>query len=157
MTQSETTQFGTYRLDPDRRMLIGEGGEAELSPLACRFLQTLAREPGKLVSRSELIDELWAGNYLVGDPALNRLVSETRRAARAVGPAELIETVQKSGYRLVAARRAEAAPAPAARRLADPSLARWAFAIVVLIVIFVGLILILDTLMALAWVSRHPD
>jgi len=152
VTQGEIIAIGAYRLDAGRRMLIGNGGEAELSPLAGRFLQTPAREPGKLVSRSDLIDELWAGNYLVGDPALNRLVSETRRAARAVGPAELIETVQKSGYRLVAAPRGEASPP-----LADRRLARWAFVIVVLVIIFVGLNLLIDGLMGLVWMLRHPD
>jgi DNA-binding winged helix-turn-helix (wHTH) protein len=46
------------------------------------------------VSRDVLIDRLWSGNRLVGDPALNRLASEVRRAGGgAGGEALLFETV----------------------------------------------------------------
>jgi len=89
--------IGAYQLDVGRRMLVGAGGEAALSPLGSRLLQYLAEHRGEVVGREALIDALWSGNFLVGDPALNRLISETRKAAQQVGTQALIETVHKSG------------------------------------------------------------
>jgi DNA-binding winged helix-turn-helix (wHTH) protein len=95
--------IGRNELDPLRHVLTGRGGKTQLSALASRFLQALARRPGDVVERSALIDELWRGDYLVGEPALNRVVSETRRAVGddPKNPA-LIQTVHRRGYRLVA-------------------------------------------------------
>ena len=59
---------GVFQLDVERRVLKGADGEVELSPLASRLLRLLAERPGVVVSRNELIDALWSGNYLVGDP-----------------------------------------------------------------------------------------
>ena len=94
-------QFGHYDLDPLRHVLRSPQGEVQLSPLAGRLLLVLARQPGAIVERSVIIEQLWRGDWLVGDPALNRLVSELRRA---VGDdprnPTLIQTVPRLGYRL---------------------------------------------------------
>jgi DNA-binding winged helix-turn-helix (wHTH) protein len=95
--------IGRYQLDPLRHVLTGADGDAQLTPLASRFLQVLARDPGAVVERTALIEELWRGDFLVGEPALNRVVSETRRAV-GDNPREpaLIQTMHRRGYRLVA-------------------------------------------------------
>ena len=74
----------------------------KLSPLASQLLQILARRPGSLVERTELIDRLWRGNWLIGDPALNRVISEIR-SALGDDPKQptLIQTVPRRGYRLI--------------------------------------------------------
>jgi DNA-binding winged helix-turn-helix (wHTH) protein len=96
-------QVGPYQLDPIAHTLGGPQGTLQLSPLASRFLQALAREPGAVVERAALIEELWRGDYLVGEPALNRVVSETRRAlGDSPRNPTLIQTVHRRGYRLVA-------------------------------------------------------
>jgi DNA-binding winged helix-turn-helix (wHTH) protein len=111
-----TIAFGQFALDSRRHVLCGPGGEAQLSPLASRLLEVLARQPGGIVDRGVIIEELWRGDWLVGDPALNRVVSELRRA---VGDdprsPTLIQTVPRRGYRLVA--QTEAAPAATPRGL----------------------------------------
>ena len=95
-------EIGAYSLDVYGNRLIDNGREIALSPLATRFLEILAREPGAVVDRHRIIDEIWKGDYLTGDPALHRLVSEIRRA---VGDnprhPDLIQTVHRRGYRLV--------------------------------------------------------
>ena len=93
-----------------------------------------------------------AGNYLVGEPALNRLVSETRRAARDICDTPLIETVQKNGYRLVTA----AGPVPAASVRPFPLWAWFALlagGIVVLVLIYLSI----DASMGLIWSLRARD
>jgi DNA-binding winged helix-turn-helix (wHTH) protein len=143
------TPAGGYQLDPERRIVRGERGEAELSPLAFRFLTMLGRAPGATVSRNDLITELWSGNHLVGEPALNRLVSETRRTVRSVSDLNPIETVQKSGYRLVV-RNAGAVEAGSRRSF---GWARWAALFGAVVVVLVLLNLLMDSAMGLAWTT----
>jgi DNA-binding winged helix-turn-helix (wHTH) protein len=95
--------LGPYILDSRRHVLASGEAEIPLSPLAVRLLNLLGDEPGKVVERTTIIDTLWRGDWVVGDPALNRLVSEIRRA---VGDdprnPKLIQTVPRLGYHLVA-------------------------------------------------------
>ena len=102
----------SLELDPQRRTLRGPTGEEALSPLGWRLIQILRHSGGQVVDRARLIDELWAGNHLVGEPALNRLVSETRRALRGALGRNVIETVQRSGYRWIAPEPVAPAPKP---------------------------------------------
>jgi|CXWL01.1.fsa_nt_gi DNA-binding winged helix-turn-helix (wHTH) protein len=91
-----------FALDMATNTLGLDGREIVLSPLAAQLMDLLARRPGELVERAELIDKLWRGDWQIGDPALSRVVSEIRSAVgerpkRAV----LIQTVPRRGYRLV--------------------------------------------------------
>lgn len=122
-----------YTLDTLSHTLARDGRETQLSPLASRLLQLLATRPGEVFERAEIIEALWRGDWLVGDPALHRLVSELRRAAGddAKRPA-LIQTVPRRGYRLVVETGGAASPAastvaappwwPTAWRLANTTL-----------------------------------
>jgi DNA-binding winged helix-turn-helix (wHTH) protein len=93
---------GGYLLDPLTHVLTRGNRVVRLSPLASRLLQLLAKRPGEVVERAEIIEALWKGDWLIGDPALTRLVSELRRdtADDPKRPA-LIQTVPRRGYRLV--------------------------------------------------------
>lgn len=97
-------QFGSYALDTRRHLLSTTETQIQLSPLAGRLLALLAQSPGEVVERGTIIEALWRGDWLVGDPALNRLVSELRRS---VGDdprnPTLVQTVPRQGYRLVVA------------------------------------------------------
>lgn len=91
-----------YVLDTLSHALTYGGRTVQLSPLASRLLQVLAQKPGEVVERGEIIDALWKGDFLIGDPALTRLVSELR-SATGDDPKRptLIQTVPRRGYRLV--------------------------------------------------------
>lgn len=156
--------LGPYRLDSIQRRLHGPAGEVELSPLASRFLRQLAEQPGTVVSRQALIDALWAGNFPVGDPALHRLVSETRKAIQQVGSEPLIETVQRSGYRLlvadppaatVMAETPAVVPPPAAVHVPPVPWQRWLLRLLVLVVIVVLLEWLVSTLIGWQWARRY--
>lgn len=146
--------LGPVSLDLADRTLIGDRGEARLSPLAARLLVLLAAQPGHVISREEIIAELWNGNHYVGDSALNRLVSETRRVARETGSTSLIETVQKSGYRLTVA-----GPRQPSVQLPPDRASMWHLAklLIVFAVVVGGLIWLMDTATGLLWLVRHPN
>jgi Tol biopolymer transport system component len=79
-----------------------------------RVLVCLARRPGEVFSREQLLAEVW-GDVVVQEEALTHAISRLRRAfgddARS---ARYIETILKSGYRLIAPVESEAAPAAGA-------------------------------------------
>jgi DNA-binding winged helix-turn-helix (wHTH) protein len=125
------TLGGRCVLDTLSHVLTTRDGRAvQLSPLASRLLQVLAQRPGEVVERGEIIEALWRGDWLVGDPALSRLVSELRRdTGDDARQPTLIQTVPRRGYRLVsrvASADAGLAPAepwwPLAWRLANRTL-----------------------------------
>lgn len=73
-----------------------------LEPKAMQVLVRLAASPGTVVSRTELLDTIWGGAF-VGDDALSATIIKLRKAFgdNARSP-RVIETVHKSGYRLIA-------------------------------------------------------
>ena len=80
-------------------------------------LDYLACRPGAVVTRQELEDALWAG-VVVGYDALSNTIIKLRKAFgdKARAP-EVIETIPKTGYRLIAD---VSVPAPADRESAPP-------------------------------------
>jgi DNA-binding winged helix-turn-helix (wHTH) protein len=125
---------GPCRLDLVTRTLEGPLGSARLSPIGVRLIELLAENRERTVQRRELIDRLWDGNALVGDAALNRVVSEVRRAATGVMRQPLVETVHGRGYRIARAS-VERLPRPSPARRGGPTkIILWAvgFALVVL-------------------------
>ncbi|MDH5824750.1 winged helix-turn-helix domain-containing protein [Luteimonas sp. RD2P54] len=75
-----------------------------VAPKALAVLRVLAEQPGRVVSRAELLDRVWPGT-LPTDDVLTQAVTQLRKAFAAdAGEAgrSYIETIAKSGYRLVA-------------------------------------------------------
>src|SRR5688500_6685568 len=93
--------IGDSVFDPSTRRLCGRGGERRLSPKATGVLLALAETPGRVWSRDALLERVWP-NVIVGEEVLTHAVAELRRA---IGDdfrkPVAIETVHKSGYRLL--------------------------------------------------------
>ena len=83
--------------------------EVRLSPKSTAVLKHLIDARGSVVTRHDLLDRVWSG-VTVGDEVLTQSISELRRCFgdNRRAPA-YIQTVQKSGYRLLVL--PEAAPA----------------------------------------------
>lgn len=95
---------GEFTLDVAANELIaGDGGVTRIEPRLMALLLRLARTPGSVVSRETLIDEVWA-RRMVNDEVLSRAVADLRQALgdNSRTP-RYIETIPKSGYRLIAA------------------------------------------------------
>ena len=146
--------LGSRQLDCTRNVLTTEAGEIQLSPIASRFLQALADHPGEVVTRQALIDRLRDGNALIGEPAINRVVSELRKATGDTpGSPTLVQTIPRKGYRLVPVR-IEASPPPPRSRWPG-----WKMTVAVLVIVVITGVVInltLDTATGLIWVANHP-
>jgi Flp pilus assembly protein TadD len=71
-----------------------------VEPRVMQVLVMLARADGAIVSRDELTEGCWEGR-IVGEDAINRVISRLRKVADGVGAGSFrIETVTKVGYRL---------------------------------------------------------
>ena len=97
-------RVGGCRVDIERREIDrGDGGAPQRITLkAMQVLQVLAAQPGRVVAREALLDSVWAGTMPTDDvvtqaiTALRKALGDDRDA-----PAYL-ETIPKSGYRLLA-------------------------------------------------------
>jgi two-component system, OmpR family, response regulator len=85
--------IGDLRIDPATRVVTRGGEEVELTAREYDVLEFLARTPGRVVSRSELLDQLWAG-YDGSPNIIDVYVGYLRKK---LGRA-LIRTVRGSGF-----------------------------------------------------------
>jgi TolB-like protein len=96
---AETLRVGNVLMDPSAGCLRGsDGAEIALRPKTFDLLAVLARNPGRTLSRDELLDAVWPG-VTVTDESVTQCVREVRRA---IGDPDgrLLRTVARRGYRL---------------------------------------------------------
>ena len=96
MPPSHSHQFGPFRLDAGGRVLYRDGQRVALTPKAVDVLIALVVARGRLVTKEELLQTVWAGT-IVEEGTLASHVSMLRKA---LGNG-LIETLPKRGYRFV--------------------------------------------------------
>ena len=93
---------GDRIVDPATRRISRGSETTRLSPKAMHVLTTLREARGSVLSRADLMDEVWAG-VTVGEEVLTHAIAEIRRAiGDSARHPRFLETVHKSGYRLVA-------------------------------------------------------
>jgi DNA-binding response OmpR family regulator len=88
-------------LDAARRTVRVDGAVVELTALEFDILAALAREPGVVVRRADLLERLWGDTYLDDSHLVDVHVANLRRKLGddAAEP-RFIETVRGVGYRL---------------------------------------------------------
>ncbi|MFM9942631.1 MAG: winged helix-turn-helix domain-containing protein [Hyphomicrobiaceae bacterium] len=92
-------RLGTFTLDMAQLRLLGPSGSIELRPKTFEVLRHLAENPGRVISKDELLEAVWP-DVTVTDDVITHCISEARRAMGADG-LTLIETVPRRGYMLV--------------------------------------------------------
>ena len=99
---SELQAFGSWRYQPQLRTLVGPDGEVRLKPLLDRLLRRLLADPGKVLSRDQLLEEVWTRKQ-VNDEVLSRAIAELRGLlGDDARKPRYIETLAKGGYRWIA-------------------------------------------------------
>lgn len=100
MEQAVNSPADNLQFDPSRRRVTRNGRPIKLQDKAARVLTMIAARSPHTVSRSELIDEIWAGNYLVGERGLNQALWAIRAELgdNARNPV-YIKTLPREGYR----------------------------------------------------------
>ena len=95
-------KIGKAHVDFDKFFIRGPAGESKIEPKIMEVLQALVNRCGEVVSREELIDEVWGIGY-GGDERLSRAISLLRKAfGDSLEASDYIRTVSRKGYKLTA-------------------------------------------------------
>ncbi|WP_244513540.1 winged helix-turn-helix domain-containing tetratricopeptide repeat protein [Devosia insulae] len=104
----EIFRFGSFVLDLHMGTLSRDGAAIYLRPKAHSLLVHLARNLGRVVPKSELMDAVWPGIYVTED-SLTQSIREIRKALG--DAADTVRTVSRRGYMLTGRLEPEAEPA----------------------------------------------
>lgn len=113
MLRKEGFTLGDWRVEPLRNRVVHEqDGARSLDPRSIDVLVALAARPGEVVTRDELLAEVWRGTF-VSENSVSQAMSRLRRAlGDDPGRPRYIETIARSGYRTLAEVRWSETPRP---------------------------------------------
>ena len=95
--------FAGLTIDEARREISRHGSPVTLSALEFDLLRALARSPGRVFSRAQLLEEVWGYDFYGDERVVDVHVRSIRKALKddAADP-RLIATVRGVGYKLIA-------------------------------------------------------
>ena len=102
----ETQVLPSFTVDAREGTVTGPGGRVRLEPKVMEVLTVLASQPGRIVSRDEILDAVWP-NVVVTEHTLTRCIYQLRNEFSKIGTGpdqpdfDPIETLPKRGYRLL--------------------------------------------------------
>jgi predicted ATPase/DNA-binding winged helix-turn-helix (wHTH) protein len=108
-TLPDSLRFGRFELRPHEHRLLRDGQQVTLGGRAFDLLLALAREPGRLLTRNELIEQVWPGRVVEE----NNLSVQVNALRKVLGE-QWLKTVPGRGYRFMLPQAEAAATAPAA-------------------------------------------
>jgi DNA-binding winged helix-turn-helix (wHTH) protein/Flp pilus assembly protein TadD len=136
-----TYEFGSFRLDVERLLLLHRGELVPLGPKVVETLLALIEHPGDVLPKNALIERIWPEGY-VEEANLAQNIYVLRKTMRSLASLDAIETVPRRGYRFAMpvrrTERATAAPVAPSRRRWIGATAVAAFALVAVIFVSLG-------------------
>ncbi len=96
-----TLELGKVRMDVDRHVVTLDGEEVKLPLKEFELLEMFLRNPGRVLTRGQLIDRVWGSDY-VGDTKTLDVHVKRLRAKLEPDPAHptMLTTVRGLGYKL---------------------------------------------------------
>jgi DNA-binding response OmpR family regulator len=92
-----TLRAGPVEVDVRARRVIVSGREVELTPKEFELLARLAAEPGTVLTKQRLLEEVWGGGWYGAAKTVDVHVASLRRK---LGDPSLVETIRGVGLRL---------------------------------------------------------
>src|SRR5688572_24472018 len=115
-------RFDEYELDEENALLTKGGRPVALPPKAFAVLCALARQPGKLTKKEDLLDAVW-GHRHVSESVLKTTISQVRTAlSDPAAKPRYIETASRRGYRFIGVILGAPLPARAASPPSRPAM-----------------------------------
>jgi two-component system response regulator PrrA len=91
-------EIGALRLDPAARQAWINGEELELTSREFDLLEALARHPGMVLSRPQLLEQVWGYTFDVQTNVVDVFVGYLRRKLEAGGRERILHTVRGQGF-----------------------------------------------------------
>ncbi|MDP3971902.1 MAG: response regulator transcription factor, partial [Candidatus Nanopelagicales bacterium] len=93
--ESVVMRMGSIMVDQDARRCLADGCEVPLTPTEFDLLVRLMSQPGRVVTREELLSEVWGYASVVGSRTVDVHVAQLRSK---LGGHSIIRTVRGVGY-----------------------------------------------------------
>lgn len=94
--------FGRLRIDPAARQVRVQEQRVDLTPIEFDLLYALARHHGHVLSREQLIEQVWGYDYYGDERIVDVHIGRLRKKLAAAAVKEHIATVRGVGYRFEA-------------------------------------------------------
>lgn len=102
LTLDEVQDFEGLRIDMARRDVMVDGEPVSTTALELDLLAALAAQPGRVFSRSQLLEAVWGWDYIGDDRVVDVHIRNLRRALGDDASApRFIGTVRNVGYRFI--------------------------------------------------------
>jgi TolB-like protein/DNA-binding winged helix-turn-helix (wHTH) protein/lipoprotein NlpI len=99
---AERFRVGDWTVDPAANRLSRLDEEVRVEPKVMRVLSYLAERRGEVVSRHDLEANVWTGTIVTDDAVTNTIIKLRKALGDSAREPIYIETIAKSGYRLIA-------------------------------------------------------
>jgi two-component system phosphate regulon response regulator PhoB len=96
----QALEYGDLRMDLSAHRVSRHGREIHLSPTEYRLLRHFLEHPGRVFSRSQLLDAVWGHDQEVEMRTVDATIRRLRRALNQNGHRDLVRTVRAEGYAL---------------------------------------------------------
>ena len=97
-TALQSTEYKGVTFQQAKGIITFEGNSAELTKNEMKILSVLLKNTGKIVSRDELMNELWQSDEFVDDNTLTVNVNRLRKKLEDIGSKNFITTKRGMGY-----------------------------------------------------------
>ena len=95
-------RFGNCVIDIERHEVLADGSSIEVEPQVFDLLVLLVRNPGRLISKDELVEVIWNGRS-ISDSAITSRINAARRTVGDDGFRQaIIATIPRRGIKFVA-------------------------------------------------------
>jgi Tol biopolymer transport system component/DNA-binding winged helix-turn-helix (wHTH) protein len=95
-------EFGPFLLDASERALLRGEETVHLTPKEFETLLALVRGGGRLMSKEELLKEIWPDTFVEEATLAQNIFTLRKALAKGGGEQQYVETVPRRGYRFVA-------------------------------------------------------
>jgi two-component system phosphate regulon response regulator PhoB len=102
-TVASLLKVGDIELDREAHRVHRQSREVKLGPTEFRLLEFMMRAPGRVFSRTQLLDGVWGGDVYVDDRTVDVHIGRLRKALNRGRVKDLIRTVRGAGYSLESA------------------------------------------------------
>ena len=96
----DAVEMEGLRLDPASHRVTAGDQRLQLSPAEFKLLHFLLTHPGRVYSRTQLLDQVWGDHVYIEERTVDVHIRRLRKALEPSGHDRLIDTVRGAGYGL---------------------------------------------------------